>query len=85
MTTAAIRERLWRRQANRLAYPPTVQERTRAVHAAAYPAGPDGNPICATCHRGDCPRYWRIQNRLDQQEAARRAELLPALYEEEPW
>lgn len=59
--------------------------RMQAVHAAAYPAGPDGDPICATCHHGDCPRYWRIQQRLDQQEAKRRAELPPAFYEEEPW
>lgn len=57
----------------------------QAVHAAAYTSWPDGDPICATCHRGDCPRYWRIQQRLDQQEAARRAELPPAAYEEEPW
>ena len=57
--------------------------RMQAVHAAAYPAGPDGDPICATCHHGDCPRYWRIQQRLDQQEAARRASLPPAVHGEE--
>jgi hypothetical protein len=45
----------------------------RAVHADAYPSWPDGDPVCATCHNPDCPRYWRIQNRLDQQTAARRA------------
>lgn len=58
--------------------------RLLAVHAGAY-AGPDGDPICATCHRGDCPRYWRIQHRLDRQDRARRAALPPATYDEPPW
>ena len=57
----------------------------QAVHADVYTSWPDGDPICATCHNGNCPRYWRIQNRLDSQEAKRRAELPPALYDEEPW
>lgn len=68
-----------------IARPATVKERMQAVHADAYTSWPDSDPICATCHRGDCPRYWRIQRRLDQQEAKRRAELPPAFYEEEPW
>lgn len=68
-----------------IARPATVQERMRAVHADAYPDWDNGDPICATCHRSDCPRYWRIQNRLDSQEAKRRASLPPALYDEEPW
>lgn len=78
-------EQMRRRRHNRPARPATVQERMQAVHADAYTAWPDGDPICATCHRADCPRHWRIQNRLDQQEAQRRAELPAALYDEEPW
>lgn len=82
---AGILERTRRRRANRTTQPATVQERMQAVHADAYTAWPTGDPICATCHNGNCPRYWRIQRRLDQQEAVRRASLPPAVYDEEPW
>jgi hypothetical protein len=70
---------------NRTTPPATAQERMQAVHADAYTNWPTGDPICATCHNGNCPRYWRIQQRLDSQEAKRRASLPPALYDEEPW
>lgn len=62
-----------------------ARDRRLAVHAEAYTPWPDTDPRCATCHQGDCPRYWRIQARLGQKEAARRAQLPPATYEEEPW
>lgn len=82
---AEILERIRRRRANRPTQPVTVQERMQAVHADAYTNWPTGDPICATCHNGNCPRYWRIQRRLDQQEAKRRTELPQAAYDEEPW
>lgn len=82
---AEILERMRRRRANRLARPGTAQERMQAVHADAYTSWPDGDPICATCHRIDCPKFWRIQNRLDSHEAKRRRNLPPASYDEEPW
>ncbi|MFF8589971.1 hypothetical protein ACF061_00785 [Streptomyces sp. NPDC015220] len=79
-----ILDRMQRRRAARPARPVTAQDRMRAVHADAYP-GTGGDPICATCHRIDCPRYWRIQNRLDTERAAARTVLLAADYDEEPW
>ncbi len=82
-TNTQIIARMQARRAARLARPATAQDRTRAVHADAYPAPED--PRCVTCHRDDCPRYWRIQNRIDQQSAARRALLPGAAYDEEPW
>ncbi|NED75374.1 hypothetical protein G3I51_24225 [Streptomyces sp. SID9944] len=78
-----ILERMLRRLAARPPRLVTARDRLRAVHADAYPS-PDGDPVCATCHRTDCPRYWRIQDRLDRQRAAARA-LLPAADYEEPW
>ncbi|WP_145503154.1 hypothetical protein [Streptomyces sp. CFMR 7] len=82
-TQAQIKARMQARRAARTPSPATVQDRMRAAHADAYPAPED--PRCATCHRDDCPRYWRIQERLDQQAAARRALLPTAAYDEEPW
>ncbi|NED31084.1 hypothetical protein [Streptomyces sp. SID8499] len=80
-----ILERMLFRLASRPPRLVTVRDRLRAVHADAYPS-PDGDPVCATCDRTDCPRYWRIQDRIDRQRAAARALLPAADYdEEEPW
>ncbi|MEZ7005703.1 hypothetical protein [Streptomyces sp. AD55] len=65
--------------------PSTLQDRMQAVHADAYTDWPSGDPICATCHRPDCPRYWRIQDRLDRERAARGATMPVVTWEEEPW
>ncbi|NEA52406.1 hypothetical protein [Streptomyces sp. SID10815] len=54
------------------------------MHAEAYVDGDSGDLVCTTCRRRDCPRYWRIQNRLDAEAAARRALLPAAGYDEEP-
>ncbi|MCX4232033.1 hypothetical protein [Streptomyces ortus] len=80
-----IWERMMRRRADRVTRPATTEERRLAVHADAYTSWPDGDPTCATCHRVDCARYWRIQRHLDSREAQRRAELPPSVYDEEPW
>lgn len=65
--------------------PFTLHERMLAVHADAYPDWDRGDPICATCHRPDCPRYWRIQERLARERTTHRSVLLVDSYEEEPW
>ncbi|MFF9309931.1 hypothetical protein ACF1BS_03380 [Streptomyces sp. NPDC014748] len=79
-----ILERMLHRLATRPPRLVTVQDRLRAVHGDVFTSWPEADPVCATCHRGDCPRYWRIQARIDWQRAAARA-LLPAADYEEPW
>lgn len=82
-TQAQILARMLVRRATRPTRPVTAQDRLRAVHAAAYPA-PD-YPRCATCHRDDCPRYRRIQDRLDRQALARLTGLPDTTNGEAPW
>ncbi|MGW1468491.1 hypothetical protein ACWCPT_29615 [Streptomyces sp. NPDC002308] len=82
-TNAQILARMRARRANRAPRPVTIRDRMRTVHAAAY--GME-DPICATCHRTDCPRYWRLHDRIDQQRAAaRRALPVDDRYDEPPW
>ncbi|MFF8422869.1 hypothetical protein [Streptomyces sp. NPDC015680] len=81
-TQDQIKQRMRDRRAARPPRHVTVQDRMRAVHADAYAA--DDEPQCATCHRDECPRYWRIQDRLERQRAARRALLPPFPYDDEP-
>lgn len=76
---AQILDRMRYRRAVRLAAEPA------RPHVDAYTSWPDGDPICATCNRRDCARYWRIQRHLDRQHARRRAQLPPAGYDEESW
>lgn len=68
-----ILERMLFRLAARPARPITVRDRLRAVHADAYPS-PDGDPVCATCHRTDCPATGGSRRR----PAARRRASPPA-------
>jgi hypothetical protein len=81
-TQDQIKDRMRARRAARTRRPATNSDRLRAVHAAAY--GHE-DPICATCHRVDCPRYRRIDERLDQQRAADRRMLPDFSYADEPW
>ncbi|KPI31405.1 hypothetical protein OV320_2621 [Actinobacteria bacterium OV320] len=62
---ALILERMTRRRADRLAALPQVFHATTGW--AADGTGESADPYCADCKRDGCPRWARIQTRLDQQ------------------
>lgn len=62
---AMILERMTRRRADRLAAVPPVFHATTGW--APDHTGESADPYCADCGREACPRWARIQTRLDQQ------------------
>lgn len=62
---AMILERMTRRRADRFAALPPVFHATTGW--AADHTGESADPYCADCGREACPRWNRIQTRLDQQ------------------
>nr|WTC12536.1 hypothetical protein OHA15_33860 [Streptomyces anthocyanicus] len=60
-----ILERMRRRRANRMTAAPTLYHATTAW--AADSTGESGEPYCADCKTDGCPRWMRVQARLDEQ------------------
>ena len=65
LTQEQIKERMLARRAARLSAEPTLYHATTGW--AADHTGESATPYCADCKRDGCPRWARIQSRLDQQ------------------
>ncbi|MFD7705671.1 hypothetical protein [Streptomyces sp. NPDC059786] len=78
-----ILARMTSRRADRFAAEPPKYHATTGW--AVDDTGESADEYCADCKTDGCPRYWRIQDRLDRQEAARRAALPRVGWDEEPW